>query len=687
MTGAVSTSIYWTTRKISPSNSRSEKYSLRLLHVFAAGPGRSLDADLLTQYPDFVPAELNLEQHDEISRAWRYLLKQLAAQSSSREDLRLFTFVLPYTSGYIVRSDFLRTRLQVLQRSHQIHTLREPLERCEFREFGKSHGDLVEILDTAVGVISTAINRDFDLNSLQDHLRDRLIYPWLSLKPIAQSRVALVRGRPNYRVGQPVYSAAQALGVALVIIDEDGHWLQAATPENEQLREAFLTIDMAEDHDLPNRIATAVKNYPARIDGIFTLSDNYLVAVAQTVELLGLPSSPSSAYEIACDKGLSRRLSAAPHEYANVMSEEALLMLLASKNFRPQYPLIVKPRTRGWNSMYVRKVHAQEELLLAVRDISPKYSHGVVIEPYYDGPEVDVNMVISDGRVAFQEIVDEPPSRGDLTNESTADFLENGMRAPSILPEQEQQSIFDSISKTLLKVGFTDGIFHVEARISGSSMELRNEGGSIDLVSTSPTPSENVRTHLIEINARPPGLRAQILTQLTYGIDYFAVKILSAVKDIERMEASCHPFSVPSFPQGAQSWFQLIHLPVLSKGIATGFTGIERFLHQLPGVAPYVLEYQCCFEAGEALPDPAEHMDFFGHCIVSSMKSRRHVVEIADELLKEYYKNGVESTVAPAPYAQRLSALDPACEKPKVLEQCLHVKRNSGPKITIGKWR
>lgn len=497
----------------------------------------------------------------------------------------------------------------------------------------------------------------------------------------------MVRGRPNYRVGYPVYSAAKALGVALVIIDEDCHWLQAATPQNEQLREAFLTTDMTEDHELPNRIATAVKNYPARIDGIFTLSDNYLVAVAQAAELLGLPTSPSSAYKIAYDKGLSRPLSAAPHEYANVTSEEALLMLLASESFRPQYPLIVKPRTGGWNSLYVRKVHTQEELLLSVRDICPKYSDGVVIEPYYDGPEVDVNMVISDGRVAFQEIVDEPPSRGDLTNESTADFLENGMRAPSILPDQEQQSIFDSISKTLLRVGFTDGIFHVEARISRSSMELRNEGGSIDLVSTSPTPSENVQTHLIEINARPPGLRAQILTHLTYGIDYFAVKILSAVNDKERMEASCHPFSVPSFPQGAQSWSQLIHLPVLSTGTATGVTGIERFLRQLPGVAPYVLEYQCCFEAGEALPDPAEHVDFFGHCIASSTKSRQHVVEVADELLKEYYKNGVGSTVVPTPYEQRLSALDSACENPKILEQYLARKRNSGPKITLGKWR
>lgn len=638
--GSVS-SIYWFTREISPSISHVESYPLRVLHILAS-PRSSLDTDLLTQYLNVLPAELNFKQKYKISRPLRYLLEQLAAPLWSSEDPRLFTFVLPYTSGYLVRSDFLHTRLKVFERSHQIRTFRDPLEHCRFREFGKSHEDLIDILGTAVGVVSTAVNKEFNIGDLEDHLCDRVCYPWLSQTSIARSRVALVRGRPNYRVGHPVYSAAKALGVALVIIDEECHWLQAATPQNEELREAFLPIDMTEDDDLPTRIARAVENYPIRIDGIFTLSDNYLVAVAQAAELLGLPTSPSSAYETAYDKGLTRQLSTAPHEYATVESEGDLLMIIASEDFRPQYPLIVKPRIGGWNSLYVRKAHNQEQLVLAVREICSKYRSGVVIEPYYEGPEVDVNMVMSDGRVAFQEIVDEPPSRGDLTNESTADFLENGMRVPSILPEEEQHSIFESVAKTLLRVGFTDGIFHVEARISRSSMELRHEGGSIDLVSTSSTPSENVQTHLIEINARPPGLRAQILTQLTYGIDYFAVKILSAVNDKGRMVASCHPFSVPSFPRGAQSWFQLIHLPVLGKGTSAGVAGIKKLLDRFPRFSPYVIEYQCCFEAGEDLPDPEEHVEFFGHCIVSSAKSRQHVVEIADELLAEYFKDDVK---------------------------------------------
>jgi biotin carboxylase len=434
--------------------------------------------------------------------------------------------------------------------------------------------------------------------------------------------------------------------VSLIIIDEDRHWLQADTPENKQLREAFLTIDMTEDANLPDRIAAAIKSYPAKVDGIFTLSDNYLVNVARAAELLGLPSSPSSAYEIAYDKGLTRQLHAAPYEHTSVKDEENLHTQLAHGSFRPQYPLIVKPRTRGWNSQFVRKVHDQEELLLAVREICPRYNDGVVIEPYYDGPEVDVNMVMVDGQAAFQEIVDEPPSCGDLSFEISADFLENGMRAPSILPQQEQQSIFDFISKSLLELGFANGVFHVEARISQSSMDFRNENGSFDLAPTSPIASEKVQCHLIEINARPPGLRAQILTQLTYGVDYFAVQILSAVNDKERAKASCQPFNLPHFPQGAQSWSQLIHLPVLSKGTTAGVAGIERLLHQLPDVAPYVFEYQCCFEPGDVLPDPAVHADFFGHCIVSSPRGRWHVVKIADQILKAYRMNGVESTMA-----------------------------------------
>ncbi|PVH97995.1 hypothetical protein DM02DRAFT_596654 [Periconia macrospinosa] len=646
--------IYWASRTISPNTSQGQHHALRLLHVLLIPSSFSVTPDFHAQYPQVLPlSALHDESDKRTSRPAAYLLDQLAALSSSAATPRLYTFVLPYTSGFIIRSDFLSVRLQMLQSSYEVQSFPEPRGYCPSREVSQFREDVIGMLETAVGVISLEIDQSFDLQNLEHQLQGRLSYPWLSLHSIPERRIALLRGRPNYRVGRSVYSAAKTLGVSLIIIDEDKHWLQADTPRNKQLREAFLTIDMRENSTLPDRIAVAVKSYPAQIDGIFTLSDNYLVAVAQAAEKLGLPTCPSSAYEIAFDKGLTRKLHADPSEFATVKCQEDLLGILSRGDFRPQYPLILKPRTGGWNSQYVRKIRNKEDLFLAVQEICPRYVNGVVIEPYYEGPEIDVNIVMSDGKVIFEEIVDEPPSRGDAAGDVSADFLENGMRSPSMLPRKEQQSIFRSVSKDLLALGFTDGVFHVEARFSQSSMELRDENGLIDLVSTSPTPSEEIRCHLIEINARPPGLRAQILSKLTYGIDYFAIRILSAINDKKRVEAACHSFNLPQFPQGAQSWCQLVHLPVLQKGTAAGITAIQGLLAQLPSVAPYVVEYQCCFEPGETLPDPSEYVDVYGHCIVSSTKGRRHVVSMVDAMLRAYYESGAQKTVALSPIEEK----------------------------------
>jgi hypothetical protein len=242
-----------------------------------------------------------------------------------------------------------------------------------------------------------------------------------------------------------------------------------------------------------------------------------------------------------------------------------------------------------------------------------------------------------------------------------------------------------SVSDILLQLGFTDGVFHVEARVSQSSMEMRDENGIVDLVPTSSTHGEDVRCHLIEINARPPGLRAQILTRLTFGIDYFATRILSAVDDKERMKASCQPFNLPEFPQGAQHWSQLVHLPVLSKGTTDGVAALEKFLHQLPDALPYVVEYQCCFEPGETLPDPAEYADVFGHCIVASTQSRRHAVEIADRILTAYHANGIEQPQAIASPESKSMAIGPIYESLYTFDKCTAPAWQDAFRIELGK--
>ena len=78
--------------------------------------------------------------------------------------------------------------------------------------------------------------------------------------------------------------------------------------------------------------------------------------------------------------------------------------------------VVVKP-SGGLNSEGVSKVHDQDELENAVnRVFNSRYDHvmdvsAVNVEEYCAGPEVDLNFVLSDGKVLFAEVADDFPRR------------------------------------------------------------------------------------------------------------------------------------------------------------------------------------------------------------------------------------------------------------------------------------
>ncbi|KAF2756490.1 hypothetical protein EJ05DRAFT_425649, partial [Pseudovirgaria hyperparasitica] len=563
----------------------------------------------------------------------------------------LLTFILPYTDGYVVRSDFINVRLGALAGQRELQQFLKPLQYCrgpkaDLNSNSLDDGTLMSLISSAAGVITSPFDYEFNLKDLEDGIAGRISYPWLSSTPITPRRVALFRGRPNHKTGFPVYAAAKNLGLSLVVIDEPGHWLQPDSDENRDLREAFIPIDITEDDGLPARIATAVAESHYHIDGIFTLSDNYLVSVARAAELMRLPTCPSSAYEVAYDKHQTRRLQAAPHEFASVNSSADLLSIIDSQAFLPTYPLIVKPRTRGWSSEYVTKVRDQAELEAIMAKICKKYPGGALIEPYYDGPELDVNIIVSSGKVLYTEIVDELPSNGDTSDGSSADFLESGVLIPSKLPRYEQDAICKQIADIIIPLGFTDGVFHTEVRLTRSSMAFQADPttGLVDLAPASSEKADDekepaVRAHIVEINARPPGIFSQKLSAHTFGVDYFAARMLAAIADPARLALTSIPFSVSTMPPGAQCHSFMLFLPVLRPGVTDGEDVLNRVMERVPHIAERVVDSHCFFTKGDTLPDPSETVACFARVILASTEGREHVMGMADRVKREYFKD------------------------------------------------
>lgn len=408
-------------------------------------------------------------------------------------------------------------------------------------------------------------------DALNAELEARLNVPWTLPGPEPlQRRVALVRGRMTEEIGRPLYDAVASLGIKLVVIDQTGHWAEADTEHNRVLRESFINADMTEDDLLVDRLCRCIRAHPDPIHGIFTCSDNYFVAVAKVAETLGFATSPSQSYKITGDKYLSRKvLQDVPTQVAHVASYKDLQRLISTGEYVPTYPLIVKP-TKGWSSECVARVDSPSDLQEAVERACGRHADSAqcVVEPYFEGPEVDVNFVMLDGEVLFSEVADEPPREGDNPGAGVnASFSDVTTTSPSFLPQDEQDVIIETVRDMLLKIHMDTGVFHAEARLTGSRCHYGDVGGATDLIRPPGDGStQTVRPvcHLLEINARPPGYTSTLSSLQAYGINYFQLHALAAIRDYKRLRVLSVPYDFSKHNlrvhERAQGWVKLMHI-------------------------------------------------------------------------------------------------------------------------------
>ncbi|KAH7633978.1 hypothetical protein B0T09DRAFT_101397 [Sordaria sp. MPI-SDFR-AT-0083] len=583
-------------------------------------------------------------------------------------DISHFTLIFPKFAGSAVRSNLLEHRLQdcpyPITRIDDRLIAREDQDIRWQRKLtgGGPSANLALLAEHAAGVIQWRdISSSFSVQQLQQHLvwikqelHDRLhnVPCVLPGDPIKEKTVALIRGRPNLMTGGPVYSAAKALGLDLVIIDEPGHWLEVDTPENRKLREAFLSTDMTEDEGVTDRIVQSINRYGKPIHGVFTLSDNFFVTVAKVAERLGLPSGPVSAFETAVDKFKSRMLQDSPGHTACVFSVQELHTLLSAPMdgyqpfFTPVFPMIVKP-TKGWSSECVSKVANINDLAIAVQKATARHSSAAVIEPFYDGPEIDVNFVLLDGEILFFEIADEPPCEADASNATVHDtFSPVALTMPSALPADEQEIVKKTLHHILLNMGFHTGIYHLEARVINSKYAYRYIApGVLDLVPRHPRELLPGRPEckLIEINARPPGYRVSVPSRHTYGVDYFAIRMLAALGDKGRLRAMSVPFSHhgDSRTFGAQYWSRLVYIPVPKDGVLMWREGrvspSEDLKLRRPDLAKHIVLAVDYFADGDKVSTFTDGArTYLGHILVKSTFSRKMAIELGNEVLMAY---------------------------------------------------
>lgn len=539
--------------------------------------------------------------------------------------------VLAPRDGFLCRKDLLDVRFRHSDHVDSIVKFQSLYDQLS-AVAPKDDKFLLNVLSSSPGALLLKRTPNPQLGSLgmlEADLRNRLCFDWLlPNKPIAR-RVAVIGGRPLFDWDRGSYGsrgpfeAALGLGISLTILDRPGHWLEGETYAH--LRDNFIAIDVANEAELPSIIVEALKD--ELIDGIVTFSDEFVIATAKAAEMLKLPTEPVQAILRAHHKDETRKTLDNPHIQMLRIDPAKQLEDPATKDSLQtlHYPLIVKP-CRGGASRGVRKVHDHSSMQQAILQMEEDglAKHGILLETYVDGPEVDANFMLWDGEVIFCEISDDFPCLADSA-EATADdnFVETLMVLPSRLPQAELDTIRTSLHQDLLKLGFRTGVFHVEGRIQNSALRYAETDGIIDLVETATTNPAAPWSFLIEVNARPPGLDCVYSTVDTYGVDMCALHYLAAIGDRERFAALSKPFS-----SGAQYWCGNSQIPIHRDDIRVPEDFFDQVLQRLPDVAPYVTRAELFTQPG-AVVSPRGGAGFIAYFMLISRTSRRHVLEMS----------------------------------------------------------
>jgi hypothetical protein len=144
----------------------------------------------------------------------------------------------------------------------------------------------------------------------------------------------------------------------------------------------------------------------------------------------------------------------------------------------------------------------------------------LMLEEYLDGPEVDCDLVLSQGACVYGAVTDNWPTVEPYFNET-------GSNCPSILSRADQKALLELSVASVRALGLKEGVFHVEAKMTSRGARLievncRMGGGPVRDTNLLVWGVDLVEEHLLTaagIPSRPPIARTPLVNMAEYSIN------------------------------------------------------------------------------------------------------------------------------------------------------------------------
>jgi len=254
------------------------------------------------------------------------------------------------------------------------------------------------------------------------------------------------------------------LGLQVVVLNKEKDW---ATPFVDQ----WIISDTKNINGSISEVEKFIVNNPqVKIEGVMTFWEDDVLLTSKISDKFNLIGIPYEVAQKARNKFLFRRFcqdnGIKTLRYKLLKNGEEAVYV--KKNF--DFPVVVKP-VYGAASVFVVKVESRDELDSTIEYIKSNISAGteeasslsegldIMVEEYIDGDEVDIDLLVQNGKVKFFSVTDNL-----RTNEPF--FVETGMAIPSSLPRKNQQELVAMAEEVVEKMGIRHGCIHFEAKIT-----------------------------------------------------------------------------------------------------------------------------------------------------------------------------------------------------------------------------
>ncbi len=258
-----------------------------------------------------------------------------------------------------------------------------------------------------------------------------------------------------------IFQKLKKLGLQVVVLNKEKNW---ATPYVDH----WIIADTYNHQEAIQAIEAFRSNNPkVKIGGVVTFWEDDVLLTSKIIDKYGFIGTTYRVAQKVRNKFIFREFC----KENNIPTPNHFLirsnndLKYVAKNFN--FPLVIKP-SYGSESLFVTKVSDKEELFAAYLNTKKNISTNVesslndgleiFVEEYIDGDEVDIDILLQNGKIKFYSISD------NFDKNKGSFFVDKGQAIPSSLPSKNQKELVDMAEEALEKLGVQNACVHFEAK-------------------------------------------------------------------------------------------------------------------------------------------------------------------------------------------------------------------------------